>query len=97
MTDKKHTGTAPIMSRRRVLKWTGALALAAHAALESRWAHAFRSASARPEHEGSKKGSDLLIERENATSVTLPPFDDASGTLEVVGEGRRASVSWRSS
>jgi len=97
MADKKHTGTAPFFSRRQVLKWTGAIALVAHAALESRLAYAFRAANVRPNQQDSKKGSDLLVDRENVTSVTLPPFDDTSGTIQIVGDGRRASVSWRSS
>ena len=97
MTNKKSSETLQFFSRRQVLKWTGVVALAGQTLFESRLAHAFRSANTRPKHSGLEREKDLLVDLEDGSTVTLPAFDDASGTLHVVGDGRKTTISWRSS
>lgn len=97
MTHKKSGDTIGSFSRRQVLKWTGAVALAGHAVLGSGLAHAFRSANTRPKYASSERESDLLVDVEQRNNVVLPPFDDASGTLQVAGDAQKTTISWRSS
>ena len=83
-------------SRRNVLKWAAALVVATETWSQSLLANALRPVKARSSHVISARESDLLIDLENVASATLPPFGDASGTLHVVDEGNKRTISWHS-